>query len=164
LLVELATGLSTTPATITTKATTPARSCCWICPQPSPGKQIRSHRIKHDTNRIHDQGDDAGPASLVELVELVELATSSSTAPATITGNDYDQGNSAGPDHDQGDDTGPASLVELVELATRSNTAPAKAPTATMAKVTAPAHLRSWIWWSWPPDRIRHRPRRRPRS
>jgi hypothetical protein len=61
-LVELATGSSTAPtkapATITTKATAPARLRWWIFPQPSPGEQIRSRSIKHgtgqDTGHDHD--------------------------------------------------------------------------------------------------------------
>jgi hypothetical protein len=173
LAISSSTAPAKTPAKSTIRATAPACPCWWnwwSCPQPSPGEQIRSHRIKHGTDRNHDQGNDAGPPL------LVELATGSNTAPATITtrattparrrwwswppdraqqrprrqhrpalaggaGHCIEQGDS----HDQGDSTGTLLLLDLVKLATASRTAPAKALTVTTTKAIAPARP---CWWS----------------
>jgi hypothetical protein len=102
LLVELATASSKVPAT--TRATAPARSRWWSWP-------LNRARHRPRLGRRHR------PALLVELPATITRPTdqgaTSSTASTTITGNDYDQGNSTGHDHDQGDATGPAPLVEL---------------------------------------------------
>ncbi len=163
-LVELATGSSTaqakTPATITTKAATPARLRWWSFPQPSLGEQIRSRSIKHGTgqgnDRNRDQDDNAGPALLVELAIWPpdQARHRPRHQPRSRPRQQHRPGfaGETARNHHQANRSGAAA----------SSTAPIKTPATITTRTTTPARSCWWNWWSWPQDRARHRPRQRP--